>query len=79
MNIFANTYVDLDDEEKGKIVVEVEMQMTCEFNEYMDGHKFLQLKNNFIHKGLVPMEYIFYINYVPIKPTAIPKYDNVEE
>jgi hypothetical protein len=41
---FSNTYVDLDVEEKGKIVVDTEMQMTYEFSEYKAGHKLLQLR-----------------------------------
>jgi hypothetical protein len=53
--------------------------MTSEFSEYMVGHKFLQLKNNFIPKGLVPLEQLFDRNDVPIKPTVCPKDDNVEE
>jgi hypothetical protein len=55
------------------------MKMTYEFNEYMVGHKFPQLKNNCIPKGLVPIDKLFYNNYVPIKPTIMPKDDNVEE
>jgi hypothetical protein len=53
--------------------------MTCEFSEYMVGHKFLQLKNNFIPKGLVPLEKLFDRNYVIIKPIVLPKDDNSEE
>jgi hypothetical protein len=53
--------------------------MTSEFSEYMVGHKFLQLKNNFIPKGLVPLEQLFDRNDVPINPTILPKDDNSEE
>ncbi len=33
------------------------------------GHKVLQLKRNFIPKGLIPLEQIFDKNDIPIKPT----------
>jgi len=42
-------------------------------------HKVLQLKNNFIMKGLVPLEQLFDINDVPIKPIVLTKDDSIEE
>jgi hypothetical protein len=53
--------------------------MTSAFREYMNGHKFLQLKNNFIPKGLVPLEQHFYRNYVLVKPIVLPKDEKYEE
>jgi hypothetical protein len=45
----------------------------------MAEHKILQLKNNFIPKGLVPFEQLFDRNDVPVKPTVHPKDDIIEE
>jgi hypothetical protein len=50
-----------------------------EFRNYMDEHKVLQLKNNFIPKGLVPLEQLFDINDVLVKPIVLPKDDNIQE
>jgi hypothetical protein len=38
----------------------------------MDEHKGIQHKNNFIPKGLVPLDQIFDINDVPMKPIVLP-------
>jgi hypothetical protein len=75
----SNIHVDSDDEENGETMTKIEMKMTFEFSEYMVGHKFIQVKNKFIPKGLVPLEHIFDRNDVPINPTVFPKYENVEE
>jgi hypothetical protein len=53
--------------------------MTYDFSEYMVRNKFLQLKNIFIPKGLVPLEHLLDRNDVPVKPTILPKDDNSEE
>jgi hypothetical protein len=45
----------------------------------MENHKILQLKNNFIPKGLVPLEKLFDRNDVPIKPIVHPKDENVDD
>ena len=55
------------------------MQMTSEFSEYIVGHKVLQLKNNFIPKGLVTLEQLFNRNDMPINPIVLPKDENAEE
>jgi len=39
----------------------------------------IQLKNNFIPKGLVSLEYIFYHNDISTKPIIHPVVENVEE
>jgi hypothetical protein len=49
------------------------------FRNYMADHKFLQLKNNFIPKELVPLEQLFDINDIPVKPVVLPKYETVED
>jgi len=76
---FSNTHVDSDVEENREPVTEIEMKMTSKFSEYMVGHKVLQLKNNFILKGLVPLKHLFDRNDVPINPIVLPKYENDEE
>jgi hypothetical protein len=76
---FSNTHVDLDDEENREPMTEIEMKMTYDFSEYMVGNKFLQIKNNFISKGLVPLEKLFNRNDVPINPTVLPKDGNAKE
>jgi hypothetical protein len=58
---------------------EEEIEITHEFSDYMAEHKVLQLKNNFIPKGMVPLEQLFDRNDVPVKPTVLPKDDNTEE
>jgi hypothetical protein len=45
----------------------------------MADHKFLQLKNNFIPKGLVPLEQLFDKNDVHVKPVVLPKDENIED
>jgi hypothetical protein len=37
------------------------------------------LKNNFIPKGLVPLEQLFDKNDVPIKPIVLPKDESIED
>jgi hypothetical protein len=44
----------------------------------MAKHKILHLNNNFIPKGLVPLEQLFDRNNVPVKPTVLPKDDSIE-
>jgi len=55
-----------------------ETEETHEFVSYMVEHKVLQLKNNFIPKGLVHLEQLFDRNDVPVTPTILPKDDNIE-
>jgi hypothetical protein len=69
---FENTHIDSNDEEDSKLMVEGENEITLEFNEYMVEHKVLHLKNNFIPKGLVPLDQLFDINDVPVKPIVLP-------
>jgi ribonuclease HI len=76
---FENTHIDSDDEEESKQMIEGEIEVTPEFSDYMVEHKVLQLKNNFIPKGMVPLEQLFDRNDVPVKPTILPKDDNTED
>jgi hypothetical protein len=76
---FENIHVYSDDEEEYDPMTEGEIHNTSRFSEYMAEHKFLQLKNNFIPKGLMPMEHHFDRNDVPVKTTVLPKDDNIEE
>lgn len=43
------------------------------------GRKILQLKRNFIPRGLVPLEKLFDQNDVPTRPTIQPKEEKVQE
>jgi hypothetical protein len=42
-------------------------------------HRMLVLKNNYIPKGLIPLEIIFDYNDVPVKATLHPQPEEVEE
>jgi hypothetical protein len=50
---FANTHMDSEDEEEIEQEIGDEAEEILEFNNYMDEHKVLHLKNNSIPKGLV--------------------------
>jgi hypothetical protein len=56
MDEFVNTCINSDDEEDSKWINEEQIEITHEFSDYMVDHNFLQLKNNFIPKGLVHLE-----------------------
>jgi hypothetical protein len=43
------------------------------------GHKVIQLKTNFIPKGLVPLERLFDLNDVPLKPSIKTEMSKVED
>lgn len=51
----------------------------CPFEEKIVGRKILQLKSNFIPRGLVPLEQLFDHNDIPTRPTAQPKEEKVQE
>jgi hypothetical protein len=70
---FESTHIDSDDEEDTKKDIGEEAEEIPKFSNYMAEHKVLQLKNNFIPKGLVPLEKFFDRNDVPIKPYVLPK------
>jgi hypothetical protein len=76
---FANTHVELGEELETKDMVEGEAEENPEFINYMADHKVLQLKNNFIPRGLVPLEQLFDRNDIPIKPVVLPKDENIED
>ena len=69
---FSNLLIDQDEDE------EVE-----EVNEYSEneisGHKIIELKGNFIPKGLVPLERIFSKDDTPLKPAMQSSEENVVE
>jgi hypothetical protein len=50
---FANTHIDSDDEEDTKQDIGKEAEEISKFSNYMAEHKVLQLKNNFIPKGML--------------------------
>jgi hypothetical protein len=76
---FANTHIDLDDEEETKKEIGEEADDIPKFMNYMIEHKDLQLKNNFIRKVLVPLEQLFGRNDVLVKPSILPKDDSIQE
>jgi hypothetical protein len=76
---FVNTHIDSEDEKENEQEIGEEAEKTLEFSNYMVEHKVLHLKNNFIPKGLVPLEQLFDRNDVPIKLTILPKDDSIEE
>jgi len=41
-------------------------------------HDIIQLSNNFIPKGLIPLEKLFNYNYVPQNPPSISPEDDIE-
>ena len=59
-----------DNEDDAKNLVQVEKDGTIEMVPNIVGHRILLLKNNFIFKGLVPLEQFFEKNDVSIKPVV---------
>ena len=59
-----------DNEDDAKNLVQVDKDGTTEMVPNIVGHKILLLKNNFILKGLVPLEQFFEKNDVSIKPVV---------
>jgi len=45
----------------------------------MESHKVLQLKIDFVPKGLVPLEHLFDKNDVPTNPIVLPKDESIED
>jgi hypothetical protein len=76
---FANTHIDSDDEEDTKQDIGEEAEEIPKFSNYMAEYKVLQIKDNFIPKGMVPLEQLFHRNDVPVKPVVLPKDDSIEE
>jgi hypothetical protein len=76
---FGNTHIHSDDEGDTKHDIEEEVEDIPKFSNYMAEHKLFHLKNNFIPKGLVPLEQLFDRNDVPVKPVVLPKDDSIEE
>lgn len=77
---FSSTHIDQDgirsttgeEEEEGKYY-------EFSFEEHIAGQKILQLKRNFILRGLVPLEQLFDQNDVPTRPMIQPKEEKVQE
>jgi hypothetical protein len=76
---FANTHMDLDEYLEMEDVIEGEVEAIPKFSNYMADHKVLHLKNNFIPKGLVPLEQLFDRNDIPVKPVVLPKDESIED
>jgi hypothetical protein len=79
MDEFSNTHMELEEYLEIEDVFEGEVEVSLEFRNYMVDHKVLQLKNNFILKGLVPLEKLFDINNTPIKHVVPPKDENIDD
>jgi len=73
----SRTPEDIEDEEPRQNDDD-DVSQTSFLNQIV-GHKMLQLKSNYIPKGLVPLEQLFDRNDIPVKPTVQPKAENVEE
>jgi len=61
MNSFSSTHIDEDD----GLQAESKIPPEPSFPKYIANHKIMHLKNHFIPKGLVPLEQLFYHDYVP--------------
>ena len=53
---FENTHIDSDEEEDAKHEIGEEVEEIPKFSNYMAEYKVLQIKDNFIPKGMVPLE-----------------------
>jgi len=76
---FPAINIDMDEDKGIGDFLEGEVESVPKFNNCMENHKILQLKNNFIPKGLVPLEKLFDRNDVPIKPIVHTKDENVDD
>ena len=69
---FSNSLIDQeDDNEDGKVEEIAEDEIA--------GHKIIELKSNFIPKGLVPLERIFLKDDTPLKPVVQSSEENVAD
>jgi hypothetical protein len=71
--------MDVDEALEIKEMIGGKAEVVLEFSIYMVEHTSLQLNNNFIPKGMVPLEKIFDKNDVPVKPIILPKDENIED
>jgi hypothetical protein len=71
--------MESDDEEETKEMIGERTETILEFNNYMDEHKFLQPKNNFIPKCMVPLKHSFDRNGLPFNPVFLPKDEDIED
>ena len=77
---FAATQIDQEDQSLNSPEVPViEDLPDVNLLNHIAGHKVLQLKSNFIPRGLIPLEQIFDINDVPVKPTVKPEPANTRQ
>ena len=58
---------------------DADLQSSLEVISQIANQPILQLKNNFIPKGLVPLEQIFGKNVIPVKPDVHPKEEDVKD
>ena len=65
---FSNLVIDAVDKEPND-------QPPTKWEETLVGHHMLQLKWNAIRRGLVPLERLFDINYIPINPNKMTRDD----
>jgi len=71
---FTKTHMDQTPQHEYEMgILKEENQNTKEFINHIGSRKVLQLKNNFIPKGLVPLEQFFDNNDVLKKPRVHPK------
>ena len=67
---FSNLLIDQDQDK--------EVEDADEYSENeIAGHKIIELKGNFIPKGLVPLERIFSKDDTPLKPTMQSSEENI--
>jgi len=59
INEFSFTSIDQDGEEESEEKIEESMETIPSFVNQIANHKIVQFKNNFIPKGLVPLEELF--------------------
>ncbi len=77
---FASTHIDhenqISEDQETPIVEDLPEE---NFLNNIAGHKVLQLKSNFIPKGLIPLEHLFDKTDIPSKPTIKPEPTNVSQ
>ena len=67
------------DEDRSQINENTSKNDTSDFNSKIYYHNIIQLSNNFIPKGLIPLEKMFDQNYVLRNPQSISSEEDIEE
>lgn len=67
-----------EDIKHGEEVHDIVQDDTC-FNNHIESHKVLQLKNDSIPKYLIPLEKLYDQNYVPTNPAIEPNDESTED